>query len=394
MRGSLCKHTVTRRGAPFAEESPSNSHVMKHTLALLTALPLLAATLHAQGPLDPPGAPAPTMKTLQELWDKMEALEAQNAALEARLQSLGGFAPFTMEMVTVGNAGNTADTTGDPNPAGAVAYEYKIGKYEVTNAQYAQFLNAVAKTDTHGLYDARMGSNARAGITQAGASPNFSYAVKANMENKPVNYVNWYDCLRFCNWLHNGQPAGAQGAGTTEDGAYTLTGTNTIQTPGTAAAPHGANGRNAGALYHLPGENEWYKAAYYEPGASTIDLNEYWLYPTQSDSAPTLGTADTFGNIDNDTVNIANYDLGADWNGQDGNVTTVGSGGPGSESFFGAADMGGNVSEWNEENVGGNRGLRGGSWGSNVFFLQSSFRSIGGPAIEGIGNGFRVAGAQ
>ena len=77
-------------------------------------------------------------------------------------------------------------------------------------------------------------------------------------------------------------------------------------------------------------------------------MDDYWLYPTRSNSAPTLATADETGNINNDTANIANSNHGADWNGQDGNVTTVGSGGPGSASFYGAFDMGGNVAEWDE----------------------------------------------
>jgi hypothetical protein len=44
----------------------------------------------------------------------------------------------SIDYVSVGNAGNAADTV-TPNPGyGAVAYDYNIGKYEVTNAQYAQ----------------------------------------------------------------------------------------------------------------------------------------------------------------------------------------------------------------------------------------------------------------
>ena len=159
---------------------------MKHVVLFLTALFLSAASVPAQGPLaPPPGAPAPSIKSLQEIWDKIEGLEAQNAGLQAQLNAIQGV--VTMEMVTVGNAGNAADTMGDPNPAGAVAYEYKIGKYEVTNAQYAAFLNAVAATDANNLYNTSMGSNVRGGITRSGVSPNFTYAVKANMGDKPVN---------------------------------------------------------------------------------------------------------------------------------------------------------------------------------------------------------------
>ena len=65
---------------------------------------------------------------------------------------------------------------------------------------------------------------------------------------KPANYVTWYDAVRFANWLHNGQPVGAQNSSTTEGGAYTM--------PLAAA-------RNVGATVFVPTEDEWYKAAYY-----------------------------------------------------------------------------------------------------------------------------------
>lgn len=43
-------------------------------------------TALAEGPLTPPGPPAPTMKSLQEIWDKIGGLETQNAQLSQRLQ--------------------------------------------------------------------------------------------------------------------------------------------------------------------------------------------------------------------------------------------------------------------------------------------------------------------
>lgn len=46
---------------------------------------------------------------------------------------------FNMEFVTIGNAGNAADTTGAPNPAGAVAYEYGIGKFEVSEDMITKY---------------------------------------------------------------------------------------------------------------------------------------------------------------------------------------------------------------------------------------------------------------
>jgi len=71
-------------------------------------------------------------------------------------------ATVVMDWVFVGDAGSNGTMTGSgtvpggwgvPHMIGSVNYDYYIGKYEVTNNQYIQFLNAVAATDTHGLYN-------------------------------------------------------------------------------------------------------------------------------------------------------------------------------------------------------------------------------------------------
>ena len=132
---------------------------MKEQTASLLLIFILAGSLHAQGPLTPPGAPAPTMKTLKEIWDEIATLKAQLNEVQGKV---------TIEMVAIGNAGNAPDMDFGPGPFGAVSYEYKIGKYEVTNAQYVQFLNAVAAADPNTLYNTSMaaprgaGSHARA----------------------------------------------------------------------------------------------------------------------------------------------------------------------------------------------------------------------------------------
>jgi formylglycine-generating enzyme required for sulfatase activity len=231
-----------------------------------------------------------------------------------------------------------------------------------------------------------MGDDARGGITRDGSSGAFSYTVKPNMGDKPVNFVNSYDAIRFANWLHNGQ-----GNGDTETGAYTLLGGNATPSNGTSIT------RNPGALWFLSNENEWYKAAYYDPRAATQGGppgdDNYWRYPTASDSQPAPAEANSVGDVSNSGANIANYGASADWNAQDGNVTTVGGAGSLSASFYGTSDQGGNVWEWNESPPGSTfRRIRGGSWQDGQQFLTVSNPQGLSAATTGTSDvGFRVA---
>jgi hypothetical protein len=90
------------------------------------------------------------------------------------------------DLVTVGNAGNAADTT----TYGGVAYEYQIGKYDVTIGQYTEFLNAVAATDTYSLYNTSMATDLNvAGISRTGSSGSYTYSVINNggdSSNRPI----------------------------------------------------------------------------------------------------------------------------------------------------------------------------------------------------------------
>jgi formylglycine-generating enzyme required for sulfatase activity len=291
----------------------------------------------------------------------------------------------SLQFVTVGNPGNAADSTG----YGAVPYTYRMGMYDVTTAQYCQFLNAVAQTDTYGVYYAGMGTDfpnnlgvnlgnsfsANIGISQSGSSGSYTYSVMGN-GNMPVFDVSWGDAARFCNWLQNGQLSGPEGNGTTETGAYTLNGATSI------AALMAVN-RNAGATYFIPSENEWYKAAYYDPTLNG-GAGAYWTYPTKSNTAPSnvLSASGT---------NNANYYNGG-YSDPTNYLTPVGyfAGSPGA---YGTYDMGGDVWQWNEANIGGSeRGVRSGSFGDDSGHLASSFGNAGYPTYESAYVGFRVAG--
>ncbi|MGF1530226.1 MAG: SUMF1/EgtB/PvdO family nonheme iron enzyme [Puniceicoccaceae bacterium] len=117
---------------------------------------------------------------------------------------------ITIETVFVGNAGNDDSiSTG----FGAVPYDYYIGTYEVTNAQYAAFLNSVAKSDPHGLWSELMGNNVMGGISRSGSAGEFTYTIRTGTEginngqsmgDRPVNYVNFWSAARFANWITSG----------------------------------------------------------------------------------------------------------------------------------------------------------------------------------------------
>jgi formylglycine-generating enzyme required for sulfatase activity len=277
----------------------------------------------------------------------------------------------SLQFVTVGDPGNTADGNG----YGAVGYVYQMGEYDVTVGQYVQFLNAVAQTDTYGLYNTYMAVGSYAGyhlttigIAQSGSPGSYTYSVAGSdsqAANVPIFDVTWGDAARFCNWLQNGQPTGPEGTGTTETGAYTLAGDTTNLTTET---------RNSGAAYFLPSDNEWYKAALYKGGSQNAG---YWTYETRSDATPsnTLSATGT----DN-----ANYFSGA-YSDPTNYLTPVGafaaSPGP-----YGTYDMGGDVWQWTES-----RGLRGGSW-YDPFTHMASGGSWGlSPTGWGSQFGFRVA---
>lgn len=309
-------------------------------------------------------------------------------------------APVSINWVTVGDPGNFSGdeiaTGSGPVSYGAVGYEYQIGKYEVTNAQYVEFLNAKAASDPLALYNANMASNGSGGIIQNGVSGSFSYAVKPGHGNKPVNYVTFYDAARFTNWMNNGQ-----GNADTESGAYTLV--------GGAATPTSPNSivRTPGATIVLPTVDEWFKAAYYDPTKpNAVDEADYWRYPTQSDSV-SLITA-----LPSSTPHTANV-RGTTFYGPDfgvGYAMTPGVGPPaiaavdylsdvgaytGSASHYGTFDQAGNVIEWTQTwtmitNPNGVRIVLGGSFSNDEYSARYEGPAASTGTSGGIGSGFRL----
>jgi formylglycine-generating enzyme required for sulfatase activity len=248
---------------------------------------------------------------------------------------------FTIDFVNIGNAGNAADTTG----YGAVPYEYRVGTYEITQ-------DAIAKATASGMV------NVAAGPWTG---------------SQPAADISWYEAAAFVNWLNTSTGNGAA-YNLTFSGSWSMTLWSSEQ----AWTAGGTNlYRNKDAFYFLPSENEWYKAAYYNPGGSN-----YFLYPTGSDTAPTAVASGT-------NAGTAVYDGVASF------PAIVDS--AGGLSPYGTMGQGGNVFEWNESAFDGSnslssedRAFRGGDWGP-VNYLRSSSRGVVGPTGEIIAIGFRVA---
>lgn len=262
-------------------------------------------------------------------------------SLALALALAGPSAAQAIEWVPVGDPGNPNHPTlpSPTNGEGSIPYRFDIGKVEVTNDQYAAFLNAVAKDDTNGVWYSLMSSSALGGIDRIGSAPDFSYMVKAGYGDKPVVYTSFWDATRFANWLHNGSPSGAQDDTTTEDGAYTLDpvaiAANTVT-------------RNPGALYAVPSRPEFWKAGYYEDATQTWYVSPARSLVTMTGADPSLDDGNT-GNINRPVFvleDVGSYALSV---------------GP-----HGTFDMGGNAYEWLERISGNRREVAGGAYATGA----------------------------
>ena len=271
--------------------------------------------------------------------------------LSAQADTFGsGSNSFEISFVQISQTNNATDpTTG--NRYGAVPYEYRTSIYEITQA-------AITKATASGLV----------GVT-AGAWTN---------QNQPAGLLSWFEAAAFVNFLNTNSGKTAAYNLAWSGTAWSMT----LQSSSNAWTAGGTNlYRNKNAYYFLPSENEWYKAAYYNPAGSN-----YFLYPTASSSVPTAVTNGT-------TTNTAVFTGNTVSPTQPAAVTTAGA-----LSAYGTMGQGGNLREWTESatdglynNANANRAMRGGSYNLAADALPSTFRDTFNPFIDNSSFGFRVA---
>ena len=298
----------------------------------------------------------------------------------------------SLPLVNIGNPKNKADVT--PNGTyGATSYEFRISQTETTVSDYVAFLNAAAKytTDSNGnkleylenLYSAKeMGRDKQiqAQVIRTGDGKNgYTYTAGTGTEMQPMANISWLSAARFANWMHNGQPiqTGYTANPGTESGAYKFDSNNSFPI------------RDIGAKYWIPSEDEWYKAAYFQPSGSTGD-GKYWYFPTKSDTQPFVGTA-----ADYSASNSANYNsiVNPDKLNPAGSFSAT-------SSYYGIRDMAGSLWEWTEglvkdfKNENNSRIVRGGSWSLGFLNpLKSVRRDYTQDEVDD-DTGFRLASSE
>ena len=268
---------------------------------------------------------------------------------------------FDMGFVEIGSPGNAADTTGSPNTAGSVAYNYSMGKHEVSR-------DMVIKANAAG---------------NLGITLNDMTSFGGNGVDRPATGVSWNEAARFVNWLNTSNNFAPAYKFTLQPGdvGYSSNANISLWQPGDAGYDASNPYRNNLAKYVLPTADEWYKAAYYDPTANG-GTGGYWNYATGSNIAPIAVASGT-------TAGTAVY-LSSQ---SPADITQAGGLSP-----FGTMGQNGNAFEWEETALNLNNGLgstsrgsRGGDWATSSNGLQSSTRIGFNPTDGFVSIGFRVA---
>ncbi len=330
-------------------------------------------------------------------------------------------AELTFDWATVGDAGNAGDTLvmtkcpssgcmGDGTSGyGGVAYAYQIATRHVTNRQYAEFLNEVDPNgaNTLRLFDSRMETFFHpvsflptaafsGGIDfENAASAGSKYQAKSGAEDFPATWVSWVSAARLVNWLSNGQ-----GSGDTEAGVY-----NGLPTTTSSPVP----AREAGATIFLPTENEFYKAAYYNPtlGGGAGGYTQYGSGNQPPVVQGPVGSAASANYAQTDGVDGPNGDTywqsgGASFDDSLVYLTDTGAYTQ-ATSYYGLFDVDGNAYQWlestrpNRFNTAQDLPLfRGGAWfhgadGSGAAYRNTQFFAAGSSSLSTNYHGVRLA---
>jgi len=271
---------------------------------LLAALAALALALLA--PLTAAAAPTPAVLTLK------------TAKVGAPGNPSVGIVPFSDAVYP--SCAAAAESKPPCQEVGGVGYRYGIGQLEVTVAQWVDFLNTVDPkgTNRHKLYSANESGEAwpRFGQVDYEAGAGLfgrHYSVAApEWADKPYGFANFLRSARFANSLSNGTVLARKAS--TENGHRYVTYRVRLSRDterGMYDMTERAMTRSHRSGFVIPSQDEWIKAAYYDPsGGGTYS---YWKYPTNAgvfgDGDATAPTSSTLDPASGDVTNAASQPL-------------------------------------------------------------------------------------
>lgn len=299
---------------------------------------------------------------------------------------------YGIEFVTIGSPGN-APYPGNPDPGvvseatgrGGVSYAYRIGRYEVTTSQWAQFYNAYTYvSSTQGSIPfVQMPSfwGAVSSFTNP-YGPGPGWRVPAGNEMRPVGGISWRTAAIFCNWLCNGQAVTRDAF---MNGAYDV---STFGYGGNGEQFTDQSTHNPGAAFWIPTWDEWLKAAHYDPNRSGPGQSGYWNYSNTSDAPITYGPPGA-GQANALWMDAASSQFRVPL----GSYPQV-------QSPWGLLDVAGETSEWTESVLTALDGRRyryldGTAWSDGPFMRDTVWSSAGQefPTFPDFAFGLRVASA-
>lgn len=300
--------------------------------------------------------------------------------------------PSGIEFVTIGAPGNAPYHRDDPQGLltgrGSVDYAYRMGKYEVTTAQWLEFYNtfkaradmvpdSVLPPPVNGLWGAQ--------VDPTYLGPGRRYRLIPDDPDAGIRFagsINWRAAAMFCNWQCNGKSSALTAI---QNGAYDA---STFTSTGIPTNFNDQLHHNPGSQFWIPTLDEWAKASYFDPALNN-GQGGWWLGAYGRDVLPIEGPPPSFGG--NGQTNTffqlpgelqRRIPLGA--------YASVGS-----VSRWGLLDSAGGTSEWLEERFTDNLGRRyrylGGSSsvGGGVDWAFSYGADF--PDVRDGGSGFRIA---
>ena len=309
-------------------------------LAVLAAGLLIAGRALA-GSLDPTNAPGPTMHTLQELYDLIQANQSAILSNQQRLASietrLNVSAPDGMVLILAGTNSGT-----DPDS----------GVYSLTVDTFYMDCTSVTKAQWDAVYSWALTNGY-----------SFDNAGAGRASSHPVQTVNWYDTVKWCN--ARSEKEGRAPCYTTNSFVY-KTGLNV-----NVACNFSANG------YRLP----------------TAVEREYAARGGLSGKRFPWGDTITHSNANYYSYAVYSYDISltrgynpAYTNGADPYTSPVGSFPP---NDYGLYDMAGNITEWCWDPSGSYRSIRGKCWYDYACFVRCGYADWTSPVYAYNCYGFR-----